>query len=504
MAEEVERKKLRKSKNKKKKEHNFFIRIIHGLIFISLNLEELLKLISDYSSCKRFCFNRFLKDKNLPPKKKDRFNYIRKLAKAIYYPRLNVRYISDALMEAEGLYDSHLARKEVLEEQITNLKTYIKNLEDKEKKTKTTIRNINKSKRKLARQEALLVKNPIFGGKDLWDKVSKGNITKEEWKFHRDNQVYSRGDKSYSRINPNLFVTKEGEKYFLNINLTIGKAQKHLKHCLRIPKGYEKEFERLIDSKEIYNIRLIRKEDNVFEVNIDYSTEIQYPAYDFSNGILGVDTNPDRIAYCETTRDGNYVISDTKVNTRLYYASADKRMSDINVLAHEISDLALEKRLGIAFEDLNFENHKFFEDKGNDFNRTRSTFTWKKFLIALESCCIKKRIPYTKVDPAFTSIIGKLKYMKMYNLSVHESASFVIARRGLGFKEKLSLYKYPRSMVNSIVIWNLEWKKNEDRTYLGLWRKLRDNRRGVLTELKSRMSGVRRETLTLGSSDGYG
>lgn len=42
-----------------------------------------------------------------------------------------------------------------------------------------------------------------------------------------------------------------------------------------------------------------------------------------------------------------------------------------------------------------------------------------------------------EVNPAYTSQIGKMKYMKRFGISIHEAASFVIARRGMGFKEKL-------------------------------------------------------------------
>ncbi|MDA1662608.1 transposase, partial [Bacillus cereus group sp. TH153LC] len=36
-----------------------------------------------------------------------------------------------------------------------------------------------------------------------------------------------------------------------------------------------------------------------------------------------------------------------------------------------------------------------------------------------------------------TSVIGKLKYSKKFGISVHETAAFTIARRGLGFQERL-------------------------------------------------------------------
>ena len=41
------------------------------------------------------------------------------------------------------------------------------------------------------------------------------------------------------------------------------------------------------------------------------------------------------------------------------------------------------------------------------------------------------------VNPAYTSVIGKLKYSKKYGISVHEAAAFAIARRGLELQEQV-------------------------------------------------------------------
>jgi len=42
-----------------------------------------------------------------------------------------------------------------------------------------------------------------------------------------------------------------------------------------------------------------------------------------------------------------------------------------------------------------------------------------------------------KVNPAYTSIIGKSKYAPLYNIDKGTAGAYVIARRGLGFKERL-------------------------------------------------------------------
>ena len=40
------------------------------------------------------------------------------------------------------------------------------------------------------------------------------------------------------------------------------------------------------------------------------------------------------------------------------------------------------------------------------------------------------------VNPAYTSKIGKQKYMKPLKLSVHKAAAYVIARRGQGYTDE--------------------------------------------------------------------
>ena len=50
---------------------------------------------------------------------------------------------------------------------------------------------------------------------------------------------------------------------------------------------------------------------------------------------------------------------------------------------------------------------------------------------------IKWALLYFEVNPAYTSQIGKMKYMKRLGISIHQAASYVIARRAMGFKEKL-------------------------------------------------------------------
>jgi hypothetical protein len=52
-----------------------------------------------------------------------------------------------------------------------------------------------------------------------------------------------------------------------------------------------------------------------------------------------------------------------------------------------------------------------------------------------------------RVNPAYTSIIGRVKFARRYGLSVHEAASVTIARRAMGYSEKL-----PRSSTGTVKV----------------------------------------------------
>ena len=297
---------------------------------------------------------------------------------------------------------------------------------------------------------------------------------------------FIQGGDSTKSGNPNLRVIEENDQYFLMVNL--GLRNKNPRYPLFVPKKYLNDFLLLINKPETkYNVRLMRKTKNIFKVNIDYEIQVPKVAHNFSRGVIGVDANPLRYALSWVSEDGNLIKTKTLTNNRLFFASTEKRNYELGCLVKEITSLALEDKVGIVFENLNF--YKDFIDEGRKFNRVKSNFIWRKFLSLLEVKCIEYGIPYRKVNPAFTSLIGKFKYMKLYNLTTHESASFVIARRGLGLKEILSLYKYPKRLLKSIMFNNLEWKKEQKWFHSwSLWRKLRDNYGSVLRELQSGMS----------------
>ena len=94
------------------------------------------------------------------------------------------------------------------------------------------------------------------------------------------------------------------------------------------------------------------------------------------------------------------------------------------------------------------------QNKNASFNRMASNFSYSKITKTLISACFKENIALIQVKPYYSSFIGKMKYQQTYGLSIHQSAAFVLARRGLGFEEKI-----PKELLS--VLFAKEAKKGQ-------------------------------------------
>jgi IS605 OrfB family transposase len=100
-------------------------------------------------------------------------------------------------------------------------------------------------------------------------------------------------------------------------------------------------------------------------------------------------------------------------------------------------DIAVRKKKPIVLEKLDTTLSKVGNKYGNKkANRMKSMFAYRKMIQAIKSRADKMGVAVIEVNPAYTSISGKLKYMRKFGISIHQAAAFTIGRRGLGYKEK--------------------------------------------------------------------
>ncbi|WP_139338491.1 IS200/IS605 family accessory protein TnpB-related protein, partial [Bacillus cereus] len=188
-----------------------------------------------------------------------------------------------------------------------------------------------------------------------------------------------------------------------------------------------------------YSVEIIRKQ-NEFYVNITFDETEIGRVLDFketpqSDVIAGIDVNPDRIAVSLCTKQGNFKGSKVFYLHNLNTFSTNKRATIIGQIVQQIKTWLLENNVGgIVLEDLKFQQS---HDTDKYSNRNFHQFTYKKMLNSLIRMALRNGFSVKTVNPAYTSVIGKLKYSKKFGISVHETAAFTIARRGLGFQERL-------------------------------------------------------------------
>lgn len=85
-----------------------------------------------------------------------------------------------------------------------------------------------------------------------------------------------------------------------------------------------------------------------------------------------------------------------------------------------------------------------------------TNFAFNQIINSIDSAGFNNQILIKKVNPAFTSLIGKIKYLRKYGLSIHQSASLVIARRGQNFKETI-----PPGLLAELSVSNKKKSKKE-------------------------------------------
>ena len=98
---------------------------------------------------------------------------------------------------------------------------------------------------------------------------------------------------------------------------------------------------------------------------------------------------------------------------------------------------AKETKKPIVIEKLDFKKKKLaLREEGNpSFSRLLSSFAYGLFFLFLTARAFKHGIAVHRVNPAFTSIIGRVNYAKRYGLSSHLAAALCIARRDQRFSE---------------------------------------------------------------------
>jgi len=359
--------------------------------------QKVLDLMRRWSSCMRYAYKRLLEG--------HKRNELKKQLQGIF--NLNSRYVDDAIMKANSILKSYQERREN-------------------------------------------PKKVIFGGRKLFEKLQKRHINgkayrklQREWQEKRKGNLYSRGDRS-KKGNLNTRVEIDGLLTRLRIN--VGEREyvyATIQPGWKMKDGTYTDRNQLLQaisiSGEPYSVELKLKSGVVYAY---FTVEEVFPkpAITRANGVIGIDTNayPKNVAWAETDEQGQLVRYGEIPMPELESGSFDKREYYRWQYAHRIVQMAKEKQKAIVIEKLNIQDRGRRGDfSGRKSRRIRHYFGYRSLLEKVKLLAKREGVEVIEINPAYTSVIGVLKYAPQYMVSKDVASSYVIARRGLGLRERI-------------------------------------------------------------------
>ena len=150
---------------------------------------------------------------------------------------------------------------------------------------------------------------------------------------------------------------------------------------------------------------------------------------DRRRGAIGVDLNADHLAVAETDASGNY-LNAWRVPLVTYGNSQHQAEALIGDAVAGVVEYAREVGKPIVIEKLDFRQKKaVLEGESRRYSRMLSSFSYGKIKAYFLSRGYRQGMEIYQVNPAYSSVIGRVKFSERYGLTVHQAAALVLARR---------------------------------------------------------------------------
>jgi IS605 OrfB family transposase len=289
----------------------------------------------------------------------------------------------------------------------------------------------------------------VFGGKRLFEKLCKNHFTgklrerlKKQWREIRQGTLISIGSKEDKG---NRLMRFEDLDEQLHLRITIGNREFIYAKVLREPSNNKDKWITfmimLLESKQTksffpYTVELKLRNGEVYgSVSFEIPTpEVKYTK---ENGVIAIDTNasPVHLAIAEVSKTGELLSYQTISLHHLLGLSQNSKDHQEWILAHQIVNLAIEKGKAIAVENLKKLRKGKHGDGKAKLRKRLHQWNAKKFLQKLKRVAMLKGVEVIEVHPAYTSVIGMLKYAPQLSIDKDIAGAYVIGRRASGFKE---------------------------------------------------------------------
>jgi len=289
----------------------------------------------------------------------------------------------------------------------------------------------------------------VFGGRRLFEKLCKNHLTgkareglKKQWKEQRQGTLISIGSKSDKGNRLTRFEDLNGQLY---LRITTGNREFIYAKVLREPSNSKDKWltfmAMLLESWQTQNYFAYTVELKLRDGEVYGSVSFEIPTpkvkYTKENGVIAIDINasPIHLAIAEVSKTGELVSYQTINLHHLLGLSQNSKDHQEWMLARQIVDLAIQKGKAIAVENLKKLKKGMRGDGKATLRKILHQWNAKKFLQKLKRVAMLKGVEIIEVNPAYTSVIGMLKYAPQLSIDKDIAGSYVIGRRALGFKE---------------------------------------------------------------------
>ena len=324
---------------------------------------------------------------------------------------------------------------------------YERELEKRIRQTKAHIAQIEDKIRRTDEKAGRIPSRITFGSKKQYKKKDTLSLTGKElraWHQERDfarNRIVNFSGRAVSP-DGNYLCKYDAEGHTLEVTMING--EKILFHEVHFPYRGEELAQYLKERKGSVGYMMERKKDGngreylIFKAALTVKKD--YLNYSTSDGVLAYDFNYDHIAWADVSSDGNLIKAGV-IPFTLDGLSSGHAKEILGVAVKKLVSIAVDRKKPIVREDLDFVRKKAqMEYREKRQNRKLSALTYSKAIAMVEARAFREDTAVLKVNPAYTSLIAKVKYMKLKNLPIHCAAAYVIGRRGMGFLEKLPSY----------------------------------------------------------------
>ena len=270
---------------------------------------------------------------------------------------------------------------------------------------------------------------------------------KKAFKQHRDSQInyIGRACEKQGNMNFQLQYVRKGNFFSMKVRRDFGKwkddrsperfayGKCHFKY------GSKQLRDAMKDNASPVTVSVIRRDGRYYLfVTVAISYESSAIITRKEHGTIGIDFNKGFINICETDEKGN-IVSIEKM--RYSFGKAGITNAGLADVINKVCEKSIETGKSIVAEDLSFEKTKRKAKKAvtpteKERMRTLHSLPYSRYAQILENLTFNRKIELIKVNPAYTSRTAEQKFCNRMKLNIHDGAAYVIARKGMGIRDK--------------------------------------------------------------------